>query len=150
MLTHQIHQVVLAGNLSYYMELGKRKCLDIEVLGEGSKTNTASKRLSRLSRVENIADKIKPPARAFLVEKLWKKIVLLLILLSFAPPGAFPPVLAPGTFHPGLGMETFGSDAFVGNPVQVGDALLALIVSGWNLDPDHLGCLRLDQVDQIQ
>lgn len=47
-------------------------------------------------------------------------------------------------------METFGSDAFVGNPVQVGDALLALIVSGWNLDPDHLGSLRLDQVDQIQ
>lgn len=47
-------------------------------------------------------------------------------------------------------METFGSDAFVGNPVQVGDALLALFVSGRNLDPDHLGCLRLDQVDQIQ
>lgn len=35
MLTHQIHQVVLAGNLSYYMELGKRKYLVLEVLGEG-------------------------------------------------------------------------------------------------------------------
>ena len=47
-------------------------------------------------------------------------------------------------------METLGGDVFVGNPVQVGDALLALVVSGRNLDPDHLRRLRLDQVDQIQ
>lgn len=52
--------------------------------------------------------------------------------------------------HPGLGMETFSSDAFTGNPVQVGDALLALFVGWVNLDPDHLGHLRLGQVDQIQ
>lgn len=97
-----------------------------------------------------MTDKIKPPARVFLVEKLWKKIVLLLILLSFAPSGTFLPVLAPRALHPGLWMETFGGDAFVGDPVQVGDTLLALIVSGWNLDSDHLRRLRLDHVDQIQ
>lgn len=67
-----------------------------------------------------------------------------------APSGTFLPVLAPRALYPGPGMETLGGDAFVGNLVQVGDALLALIVSGWNLDPDHLGRLRLDQVDQIQ
>ena len=66
------------------------------------------------------------------------------------PSGAYLPVLAPRALHPGLGMETLGGDAFIGDLVQVGDALLALIVSGWNLDPDHLRCLRLDQVDQIQ
>ena len=47
-------------------------------------------------------------------------------------------------------METLGGDAFVGDLVQVGDALLALIVSGWSLHPDHLRRLCLDQVDQIQ
>ena len=44
----------------------------------------------------------------------------------------------------------FGSDAFVGDPVQVGDASLTLFVGWVNLDPDYLGSLRLDQVDQIQ
>lgn len=73
-----------------------------------------------------------------------------LIPLLPAPSGAFLHVLTPRALHPGLWMETFGSDAFTGNPVQVGDALLALIVSGRNLDPDHLRRLRLDQVDQIQ
>lgn len=47
-------------------------------------------------------------------------------------------------------METFGGDAFVGDPVQVGDALFVLFVSGRSLDTDHLRSLRLDQVDQIQ
>lgn len=97
-----------------------------------------------------MADKIKPPARVFLVEKLWKKIVLLLILLPPAPPNAFLPVLAPGALHPGLGMETLGGDTFIGDLVQVGDALLTLFVGWWGLDADHLGSLRLDQVDQIQ
>lgn len=31
-------------------------------------------------------------------------------------------------------METFGGNAFVGDLVQVGDALLALFVSGGSLD----------------
>ncbi len=52
--------------------------------------------------------------------------------------------------HPGLGMETFDGNAFTGDPVQVGDALLALFVSGGSLDSDYLWSLRLDQVDQIQ
>lgn len=67
-------------------------------------------------------------------------------LLS-TPPGTFFPVLAPGALHPGLWMETLGSNAFVGNPVQVGDALLTLFVSRRNLDPDYLRRLCLDQID---
>lgn len=47
-------------------------------------------------------------------------------------------------------METLGGDAFVGDLVQVSDALLTLFVGWWGLDADHLGSLRLDQVDQIQ
>ena len=47
-------------------------------------------------------------------------------------------------------METFGGNAFTGDPVQVGDSLLALFVGWVNLDPDHLRRLRFDQVDQIQ
>ena len=73
-----------------------------------------------------------------------------LIPLLPVPSGAVLHVLTPRALHPGLWMETFGSDAFVGNPVQVGDALLALFVGWWGLDADHLGSLCLDQVDQIQ
>jgi len=47
-------------------------------------------------------------------------------------------------------METFGGDAFIGDFVQVSDALLALFVSWGSLDSDHLRRLCLDQVDQIQ
>ena len=54
------------------------------------------------------------------------------------PLTTFLPVLAPGTLHPGLGMETLGGDAFVGDSVQVGDALLALFVGWWGLDSDDL------------
>ena len=63
------------------------------------------------------------------------------------PSGAFLPVLAPGTLHPGLGIETLGGDAFVRDFVQVGDAVLTLFIGWRSLDPDHLGCLRFDQVD---
>ena len=62
----------------------------------------------------------------------------------------FLPVLAPRALHPGLGMETLGGDAFVGDSVQVGDAVLTLFVGWRDLDTDHLRRLRLDQVDQIQ
>ena len=41
-------------------------------------------------------------------------------------------------------METFGGDAFIGDLVQVGDALFALFVGWRNLDPDHLWSLYLD------
>jgi len=58
--------------------------------------------------------------------------------------------LAPGALHPGLGIETLGGDAFVGDLVQAGNSLLALIISWGSLDADHMGNLRLDQVDQIQ
>lgn len=85
-----------------------------------------------------MTDKIKPPARAFLVEKLWKKIVLLLILLPPAPPNAFLSVLAPRALHPGLGMETFGGNAFIGDLVQVGDAFLALFIDWCELNMDRM------------
>lgn len=72
-------------------------------------------------------------------------------IFSFLTPlGAFPPVLAPGALHPGLGMKTFVGNAFVGDFVQVSDALLTLFVGWRSLDSNYLWRLRLDQVDQIQ
>jgi hypothetical protein len=47
-------------------------------------------------------------------------------------------------------METLSGDAFVGNLVQVGDAVLTLFVGWRDLDTDHLRRLRLDQIDQVQ
>jgi len=70
-------------------------------------------------------------------------------LLSPTPPGTFS-VLAPCVLHPGLRVETFSSDAFIDDPVQVGDALLTLFVGWRDFDSDYLRSLRFEQVDQIQ